>query len=92
MMLSALDKWAQAQVNALIAMGDRPLDAEKVVRAALRRLRIGVDPATPIAPVEIGPDGQVTSDDIADARADWYASRFVPKRYKRLLDAKEPTP
>lgn len=83
-------RWAERQIEALIEMGDDPQDAEKFVAAVLARVPEGEDPDTYL-PRDIfaARDAAVTEEDVADARADWYASDDVPARFKRLLDAKE---
>ena len=84
------DKWAEDQLADLIEAGADPLDAEKVVAAALAAIPAGEDPATYTqTPMAAARDAEITDEDIADARADWYASDAVPQRYKRILDAKE---
>ena len=84
------DKWAEDQIADLIEAGTDPLDAEKVIAAALAAIPVGEDPApytqTPMAAAR---DAEITDEAIADARADWDASDAVPQRDKRLLDAKE---
>ena len=84
------DKWAEGQMADLIEAGADPLDAEKVVAAALAAIPTGEDPATwTQGPVAAARDAEITDEDIADARADWYASDDVPTQYKRILDARE---
>jgi len=84
------DRWAESQIAGLIESGIDPLDAEKVVAAALAAIPMGEDPATYVQmPMAAARDAEITAEDIADARADWYASDDVPQRYKRLLDARE---
>jgi len=86
------DRWAEDQMADLIEAGVDVLDAEKIVAAALAAIPLGEDPATYTqAPMAAARDAEVTEEDIADARADWYASDAVPQRYKRILDAKERT-
>ena len=84
------DRWAEDQIADLIQSGVDPLDAEKVVATALAEIPMGEDPViyaqTPMAAAR---EAEITAEDIADARADWYASDDVPQRYKRLLDARE---
>jgi len=77
-------KWREAQLQAMLALGDAPQDAERVL-AAMERI-------TPDDPARL-PDpesfaamfGQVTPEDIADAQADWMV-RARPE-WKRLLTA-----
>lgn len=84
------DRWAEDQIADLIEAGTDPLDAEKIVAAALAAIPMGEDPATYAqTPMAAARDAEITDEDIADARADWYASDAVPQRFKRLLDAKE---
>jgi len=83
-------RWAEEQIAAFIEMGDDPLDAEKFVALALSWLPEGEDPATYLPPAHVVmAAATVTDEDVADARADWYASEDVPNVWKRLLDAKE---
>jgi len=37
---------------------------------------------------ELASTADITAGDIADARADWYASPDVPPQFKRILDAR----
>jgi len=84
------EHWAEEQIAALIESGEDPLDAEKVVAAALAAIPMGEDPAIYVqTPMAAARDAEITDEDVADARADWYASDDVPQRYKRLLDARE---
>ena len=84
------DKWAEDQTADLIESGEDALDAEKVVAAALAAIPAGEDPATYVqTPTAAAADAEITAEDVADARADWYASDDVPQRYKRILDARE---
>jgi hypothetical protein len=75
--------WHRRQVQALIDLGHSPLDAERFVTQA-EQLSL-VDGRLDAAQFEAL--ATITDADIADARADWYASRAIPARYKRLLDA-----
>lgn len=76
--------WHKQQVQALIDLGRSPLDAERIVAKA--ELLTVVDGRVDVAQIEAL--ATITPEDIADARADWYANRAVPAKYKRLLDAK----
>ena len=76
----------EAQIAALIDLGDSPADAEAAVRDALTgtgELTGEVDSNLLEALSEI------TLDDIAEARLDWYANPDVGTEFKRLLDAGE---
>jgi len=82
------DRWAEDQMADLIEAGTDPLDAQKIVAAALAAIPMGQDPATYVQPPMMGArDATVTDEDVADARADWYVR--TEARYKRLLDARE---
>ena len=84
------DKWAEEQIAAFIEMGDSPLDAERFVALALSWIPEGQDPATYLPPVYVvTAAATITNEDVADARADWYANDDVPNVWKRLLDARE---
>ena len=84
------NRWAETQIADLVESGTDPLDAEKVVADALAAIPAGEDPATYTqTPAAAAADANITEEDIADARADWYASDAVPQRYKRILDARE---
>ena len=79
-------KEIEAQIAALIDLGDSPADAEAAVRDALTgtgELTGEVDSNLLEALSEITPD------DIAEARLDWYANPDVGAEFKRLLDAAE---
>ena len=83
-------KWAEEQIAELLDMGDSIADAELFVTQALALIPEGEDLDTYIAPASVMmATAEVTSADVADARADWYASEDVPNLYKRLLDATE---
>ena len=84
------DRWAEEQIAAFIDMGDSPADAERFVALALSWVPEGEDPATYLPPAHVViASATVTDEDVADARADWYASEDVPNAWKRLLDARE---
>lgn len=81
-----LQKWAESQVDALVAAGIDRLDAQQTMKQVLAQLPEGVDPRTWIPPADGGPV-EITEADVEDARADWMASDAVEPKYKRLLDA-----
>ena len=76
--------WHRKQVEALIALGDSPQDAERFVAAA--EMLGDSDDAIDVAVLQAM--SEITDADIADARADWYANRAVAPMFKRILDAK----
>ena len=85
---SERERWAQRQLNALIALGDDPRDAERWVRMLLDLMPEDADPASWVPSEEqMALLATVTAADVEAARADWYDARWVPRRYKRLLDA-----
>ena len=75
--------WHRRQVQALIDLGRSALDAERIVTQA-EQLSL-IDGRLDVAQVQAL--ATITDADIADARADWYANRKVPARFKRILDA-----
>ncbi len=79
--------WVQRQIAALIALGDTPLDAQRIVQRVLRQAGAerGLDDLVSVDAAHF--DAQITDEDIRDAQADWYASEDVPTALKRLLDA-----
>ena len=83
-------RFAVAQTAALLRAGVAVQDVERTLKWLERALPADADPATwlPTA-AQVG----VALDEAAvqDARADWYTKRSVPKRFKRLLDAKVAT-
>lgn len=85
---SELQKWSDEQVKVLISCGVDPLDAQNTAKRVLAQLPEGADPRTWIPPVP-GGNVVITAEDIADARADWYASDTVPPKFTMLLDATE---
>lgn len=87
----AHDRWANAQVRELIALGVNPVDAQASVNWVLRHLPAGADPATYVFPDHVLIDELTTREVIADARIAFYASDDIPSRYKRILDAKAAT-
>ena len=78
-----LSAWHRKQVQALIDLGHSPLDAERFVTKA-EQLTV-IDGRFDVAQVQAL--ATITDADIADARADWYANRAIPAKFKRLLDA-----
>ena len=75
----------EAQIAALVALGDTLADAEAMIRDALAQdgeLSGDVDENT------LEYLGEITADDILEARLDWYANPDVEPEYRRLLDAK----
>ena len=86
-----LDKWARGQVEALVALGDDVIDAERYIKAVLAWLPEGADPST-FVPTEEQLDSIGVVDDAAtaDARVIWYSANWVTGKYRRLLDARSP--
>lgn len=83
-------KFAIAQTAALLRLGTPVQDVERTLKWLERTLPADADPATWLPTADqVG----VALDEAAvqDARADWYTRRSVPKRFKRLLDAKAAT-
>ena len=75
----------EAQIAALVALGDTLADAEAMIRDALAQdgeLSGDVDENT------LEMLSEITADDILEARLDWYANPDVEPEYRRLLDAK----
>lgn len=78
------EKWAEGQVVGLVNAGIDLVDAQATVRRVLSMMPEDADPETWMPPEK---DATFTDADVADARADWYASDAVPPKFKRLLDA-----
>ena len=72
------------RVQRLIDLGIAPQDAERIVTES--DMMTFINGRFDVQQVQAG--AEITDADIADARADWYASRAIPRQYKRLLDAK----
>lgn len=88
MMPAELERFANKQVAALIAAGQNPLDAHNQVARFLAKLPAGADPNTYV-PRDVPSSEELTGKAaLDDARAAWYGDESVPKRFKRLLDAK----
>jgi hypothetical protein len=85
-----LKAWGEGEVKALIACGVAPLDAQDTVKRVLAKLPEGADPRKWMPPSS-GTADAITGADVADARADWYASDTVPSKFTMLLDATEMT-
>lgn len=77
-------KWREAQLQAMLALGDAPQDAERVL-AAMERLSPDDPTVLPDSEAFAAMFGQVTPDDVRDATADWMV-RARPE-WKRLLTA-----
>ena len=86
-----LDKWARGQVDALVALGDDAIDAERYIKAVLSWLPEGADPST-FVPTEEQLDsiGVVDEAAVGDARVVWFSANWVSGKFKRLLDARSP--
>lgn len=85
----AHEKWLTQQVNAAIAIGINPLDAQRAVKAFLALLPPGADPNTYVVPgAQLEQD--ITSEAIRmDALAAWVGRDDVPAQYKLILSAGE---
>ena len=76
-------------MRALVAAGVAPQVAERSVQWVLDNLPPGADPATWVpAPELVAAFANPTAEDVKEARTDWYASKDVPAKFKRLLDAR----
>ena len=81
-------KWADGQIAALLVLGVDLPDAQRSVQWVLDNLPEGADPVTWIPTPEQLYREPSAPENVADARADWYANDGVPAKYKRLLDAR----
>jgi hypothetical protein len=81
----------EEQIAALVALGDPLADAEAAVRDALTLTPDG-GLSGDVDPEALAALGEVTTDDVREARLDWYADPAVEGEYKRLLDAREAAP
>ena len=81
--------WLRGQVDALVALGDDPREAEDYLQDVVARVPPWSDPAdwVPRA-TESRAFATVSPTDRFLARVDWYAADWVPPRYKRLLDSR----
>lgn len=77
------ERWAEEQVAGLVNAGVDLVDAQSTVDRVLAVMPEDADPDTWLP--DLG--ANLTDADVADARADWYASDAVPTKFKRLLDA-----
>jgi len=87
MMPEELQKWAESQIQALISIGIDAIEAERSVNWVLQHLPPGADPHTYVFPAEVLYE-PLDEAAISDARQDWYSADEIPKKYKRLLDAR----
>ena len=78
----------QARIDALVAAGMNPVDAELVVSQVDRDMPSNADPATWVyeAP-QMMEMAVVSVADVESALEDWFAADYVPDRYKRVLTA-----
>lgn len=77
-------KWREAQLQAMLALGDAPQDAERVL-AAMERISPDDPRLLPDPEAFAAMFGSVSADDVRDATADWMV-RARPE-WKRLLTA-----
>lgn len=77
-------KWAEKEIQALIAIGVNPIDAQRSVAWTLATMPPNADPATWIPSVS-DLDTPIDKAAVQDARVAWYARK--PAKVKRLLDA-----
>ncbi len=75
--------------QALLDAGLSTQEAERIARLIVERQQNGVDPGRVLNEAEMAEMADVSQEDIDAARAEWYASRAVPAKFKRLLDARE---
>lgn len=86
----AIDRgaWARRETRSLLDLGVPFDDAAKAVAWLLRVVPQDEDPDTYIIPDAVwDAEAVVTDEDIADARADWYARRDNGPEWKGILDA-----
>lgn len=83
----AHEKWLQQQVNAAVAIGINPLDAQRAAKAFLALLPPGADPNTYVVPgAQLEQD--ITSEAVRmDALAAWVSRDDVPSQFKLILSA-----
>lgn len=82
-------KFAIAQTAALLRLSTPVQDVERTLKWLERALPADTDPATWLpTEADLDTDLETNAGGVQDARADWYTKSSVPKRFKRLLDAK----
>lgn len=84
-----LERWQNEQVQAAVAIGVNPLDAQRAAKAFLALLPFGADPNTYIVPgAQLEQD--ITAPEITqDAVAAWVAREDVPSQFKLIVVAGE---
>jgi len=80
--------WAEKQIRTLLDIGLDLVDAEAIIKQTLDSIPEGEDLDAYIPPEDDEPV-EITADDLARARAAWYADDAIPPEFKMLLDAKE---
>jgi hypothetical protein len=85
-----LQAWVKEQIRVLVSSGIAPLDAVDMMKRVVAALPLNVDPRSYTPPLSLL-NVEITKADIADARAEWYASETVSPTFKMLLDAQEIT-
>lgn len=78
-------KWTNKQIQAAIAIGVNPLDAQAAAKAFLALLPDGADPDTYIVPAAQLEQDISAPELTQDAVAAWVAREDVPTRYKLIL-------
>lgn len=77
-------RWAEKEIQALIAAGVNALDAQRSVNWTLNHMPPNADPATWI-PAASDLDMPIDKAAVQDAAAVWFER--APVKYKRLLNA-----
>jgi len=84
-----LERWANSQVAAAVAIGINPLDAQRAAKAFLALLPPGADPNTYIVPGH-QLEQDITAPEMAqDALSAFVAREDVPSQFKLILAAGE---
>ena len=83
--------FAERNIAALVNAGVDLAVAQATIKRILDWTPEGEDPAT-YRPPHYGQPVTVGPEDVAEARAAWYANDAVPPRFKRILDAVEDEP
>ena len=80
-------KFVLRQTAALLRLGVSPMDIERTIAWVDKHLPEGADAATWI-PTAADLSDDLAEADVQDARTAFYADKGVPRRFKRLLDAR----
>jgi hypothetical protein len=77
------------QTATLLRLGVAPMDVERTIAFVDKHLPDGADAATWVPSEADLNDGLITEAAIVDSRTAFYLKKEVPRRFRKVLDARE---